>query len=475
MSRLARTIAKYLPHRPAPQGAAWHRQARPQLEALEDRNLLAAGTTGTISGVAFADANANGVRDANEAALPGVPLTLTGTTAQGTPAAATATTNANGGYQFLNVLPGTYEITGGPVSFLQGNNAGSTGGSAGTTVVSGITLGSGQSLTEDVAFRGLAAQAVTLKMFLASTKASDFPALPAGSGQGFVNSRANSPPFVSNPIAAVAVAANASPTRLDLAGNFSDPDLGDSTVTLNTNDGPISIELFDKQAPRTVANFLNYVTSGRYDNSIFHRLVSNFVLQGGGFTLGSNGTATTLTPIQADPAVQNEFGISNTQGTLAMAKLGSDPNSATDQFFFNLANNSSNLDNQNGGFTVFGKIVGPADQAVLNFLAATPITTNQQSPFDSIPLNNYTGTNFPSDANAGNFLVIQNAVVVSRPEMLTYSVVGNTNPSLVTTAVANERLTLTYAPGQTGSSVITVQATDTFGATVQTSFTVTVG
>ena len=66
-------------------------------------------------------------------------------------------------------------------------------------------------------------------------------------------------------------------------------------------------------------------------------------------------------------------------------------------------------------------------------------------------------------------------VVDSRPEMLTYSVVGNTNPALVTPAVNNERLTLNYTPGLTGSAVITVQATDTFGASVQTSFTVTVG
>jgi cyclophilin family peptidyl-prolyl cis-trans isomerase len=246
-------------------------------------------------------------------------------------------------------------------------------------------------------------------------------------------------------------------------------------VTFNTNQGPITVELFDKQAPRTVANFFNYITSGRYDNSIFHRLVSNFVLQGGGFTFTSDGATTSLPAIPTDPAVKNEFGISNTQGTLAMAKVGNDPNSATDQFFFNLANNSSNLDNQNGGFTVFGKVAGPADQAELNFLAQTPVQTNHASPFDSIPLNNYTGTNFPSDATAANFLVIQNVTVDSRPEFLTYSVIGNTNPGLVTAAVSNERLTLNYTMGQTGSAVITVRATDTFGATVQTSFNVTVG
>jgi cyclophilin family peptidyl-prolyl cis-trans isomerase len=484
MHRLARTIAKYLPQRRAPRQAAWRRLARPRLEALEDRSLLDAGTTGTISGVAFVDANRDGVREANEAVLSGTPLTLTGTTNQGAPASTSVTTDANGGYQFLNVVPGTYQITGGPVSFLDGINPGSSGAATGTTVVPGLTLGAGQSLSADVAFLGLAPQAVTLQMFLASTTTADFPSLPAGTGQGFVNSRANSPPFVSSPIAAVAVAVNASPTMIDLAGNFSDPDISDTMLTINTSDGPLNIELFDKQAPRTVANFMNYVTSGRFDSSIFHRLVTSptpFVLQGGGFTFSNDGTTTTLTPIPTDPAVQNEHSLSNTQGTLAMALAGTDANSATDEFFINLSNNTS-LDTANargGPFTVFGKIVGPADQAVLNLLASTPMTDQSRgdpnSPFGQVPLNNYTGTNFPSDANASNFLLVQNVVIDSRPEVLTYSVVGNTNPALVTPAVNNERLTLNYTPGLTGSAVITVQATDTFGATVQTSFTVTVG
>ncbi len=460
MRRLARTIAKLLPQAPAARPAA-----RPRLEALEDRNLLAA--TGSISGVAFVDGNGNGARDANEAAVAGATLSLTGMTDQGTPVSASVTTDASGAYQFANVSPGTYQLQTGAVSFLQG----------GGQTIPLPPLTAGQSLTQDVAYRGRTVTSVTLRMFLASTAAADFPSLPAGSGVGFVNSRPNSPPFVSSPIADVAVAANASPTTIDLSGNFSDPDIGDSTITLNTNDGPINVELFDKQAPRTVANFLNYVTSGRYDNSIFHRLVPGFVLQGGGFTFSNDGVNTTLPAIATDPAVQNEPGISNTQGTLAMAKLGNDPNSATDQFFFNLADNSSNLDHQNGGFTVFGKILGPADQAILNQLAATPTQdkSSANSAFSQIPLVNYTGTNFPSDANAGNFLLVSNVVVDSRPESLTYAVVGNTNPALVTAAVNNERLTLTYAPGITGSSVITVQATDSFGATVQTSFNVTVG
>jgi cyclophilin family peptidyl-prolyl cis-trans isomerase len=455
MRRLTRTIAKLFPQAPAARPTA-----RPSLEALEDRNLLAA--TGSISGVVFATG-------ANSATVSGAPLSLTGMTDQGTPVSASVTTDANGNYQFANVAAGTYQLQSGSLSFLQG----------GGQTVALPHLDDGEALTQNLAYGGLTAQSVTLRMFLASTTAADFPSQAAGSGVGFVNSRPNSPPFVSTPIGDVAVAANASPTTLDLAGNFSDPDLGDSTITFNTTDGPVNVELFDKQTPRTVANFLNYVTSGRYDSSIFHRLVTSpDVLQGGGFTFSNDGTTTTLPTIPTDPPVQNEPGISNTQGTLAMAKT-SDPNSATSQFYFNLGDNSQALDNpqNSGGFTVFGKVLGPADLAVLNQLATTQ-TQDKSSvnpAFMNLPLVNYNGTNFPSDAAANNFLLLQNVVVDSRPEALTYSVVNNTNPALVTATINNERLTLTYAPGQTGSAVITVQATDTFGASVQTSFNVTVG
>ena len=234
------------------------------------------------------------------------------------------------------------------------------------------------------------------------------------------------------------------------------------------------MELFDTQAPQTVANFFDYIQSGAYNNSIFHRLVSNFVLQGGGYTF--NATTHTLTPVPTFSPVPNEFGVSNTIGTIAMAKLGGDPNSATSQFFFNLADNSSNLNNQNGGFTVFGKITNFADLGVLGSLANTPVQ-NQGGDFTTIPLNNYTGSNFPTDANLSNFLTIQSVSIVKRTDFLTYSIVSNTNPGLVTASLAtgaNEKLGLQYTAGQTGSATITIQATDSFGASVQSSFQVTV-
>ncbi len=286
--------------------------------------------------------------------------------------------------------------------------------------------------------------------------------------------RQDNAPTVLTPIANVSVPHNSASTTIDLAANFTDPDMTSSIVQFNTSAGPIDVQLFDTQTPQTVANFFDYLQSGAYNNTIFHRLIGGFVLQGGGYTF--NAVNHTLDPIAALPAVPNEFGISNTVGTIAMAKLPNLPNSATDQFFFNLANNAANLDNQNGGFTVFGKILGANDQAMLNTLAGTPVA-NKGGDFSTIPLNNYTGTNFPTDATLGNFVSIQSFSIIKRTEWLTYSIVSNTNPGLVTASLnagANQMLGLQYAQGQSGTATITIQATDRFGQSVNSSFQVTV-
>lgn len=132
-------------------------------------------------------------------------------------------------------------------------------------------------------------------------------------------------------------------------------------VRLDTQAGPIDLQLFDTSAPRTTANFLSYVRSGAYQGSFFHRLVRGFVLQGGGLTWNASaqpplGTVTVSAP------VANEFSSSrsNLRGTVAMAKVDGNPDSATSQWFINLADNAANLDNQNGGFTVFGRVLAPS-------------------------------------------------------------------------------------------------------------------
>ncbi len=176
-------------------------------------------------------------------------------------------------------------------------------------------------------------------------------------------------------------------------------------IEIQTNFGNIEFELLEDSAPRTVENFLTYVESGDYENVIFHRLVDNFVLQGGGFSVANERICDSesclpsdvdadnfreVTPL--DPIV-NEFNVSNTIGTVAMAKLGGDPDSATNQWFINLQDNSGNLDNQNGGFTVFARVVD-----------MTPV--NEIVSFDTINVS----SEFPRGDRRG---AIVNAPVVS--------------------------------------------------------------
>ncbi|WP_199525175.1 peptidylprolyl isomerase [Pseudoalteromonas sp. bablab_jr011] len=132
-----------------------------------------------------------------------------------------------------------------------------------------------------------------------------------------------------------------------------------TVVEMQTDHGTITINLYDQQTPVTVENFLSYVGDGAYDGSVIHRSVDNFVLQGGGFSYDTD-----FKEIETKPAIKNEPELSNVKGTIAMAKQGGNANSATSQWFFNLKDNSANLDVQNGGFTVFGEITADSQQAI---------------------------------------------------------------------------------------------------------------
>lgn len=159
----------------------------------------------------------------------------------------------------------------------------------------------------------------------------------------------------------------------------------DSVVRFDTTLGSFDVQLFNDLTPQTVANFLQYVNSGEYDNTLIHRSVPGFVVQGGGYN------ADTLDHIPTFAPVVNEFfpENSNTRGKIAMAKLGGDPDSATSEFFFNLADNSNNLDNQNGGFTSFGIVLGNG-MDVVDKIAAVPVEdrTDVDPVFNEIPLIN---------------------------------------------------------------------------------------
>jgi cyclophilin family peptidyl-prolyl cis-trans isomerase len=153
---------------------------------------------------------------------------------------------------------------------------------------------------------------------------------------------------------------------------------------METPFGELEIELFAEQTPQTVANFLTYVNSGAYADSFIHRSVRDFIIQGGGFTWENDTTVA----IPTNPPVINEPGILNTRGTIAMAKLGGDPNSATSQWFINVEDNPS-LDSSNGGFTVFGRVIGDG-MAIVDQINNLQIW-NAGSPFGEIPLIDYPG------------------------------------------------------------------------------------
>jgi cyclophilin family peptidyl-prolyl cis-trans isomerase len=153
------------------------------------------------------------------------------------------------------------------------------------------------------------------------------------------------------------------------AGAACPPDPGGHPVVqVETSLGELCLRLLGDAAPATVANFLGYVGRGDYDGSFFHRLVPGFVLQGGGFRF-DNGSGL-YQPIPQRPPVVNEPGVSNRRGTVAMAKLEGQPDSATKEWFVNLADNSANLDVQNGGFTVFAVVEGGLP--VADAIAALP-------------------------------------------------------------------------------------------------------
>jgi cyclophilin family peptidyl-prolyl cis-trans isomerase len=142
-------------------------------------------------------------------------------------------------------------------------------------------------------------------------------------------------------------------------------------VTLTTSKGPITIELDSENAPISTENFLAYADAGEYDGTIFHRVIDGFMIQGGAFTPdmkqreGSRG------------GIKNEWqnGLSNTRGTVAMARLGNQPDSATNQFFINVSDNDFLDQPRDGaGYAVFGKVTEGLD--VIDEIRGVP-TTNK--------------------------------------------------------------------------------------------------
>ena len=149
-------------------------------------------------------------------------------------------------------------------------------------------------------------------------------------------------------------------------------------VTIITNQGEIEVQLYDEKAPKTVENFKDYANAGFYNGTIFHRVIPNFMIQGGGFEPGMVKKATNAPVVnEAQPFIPNK------RGTLAMARTN-DPNSATSQFFINVVNNNFlNKSAAQAGYAVFGEVIKGME--VVDAIAN--VKTGRKGPYGDVPAN----------------------------------------------------------------------------------------
>ncbi|MDR3621666.1 MAG: peptidylprolyl isomerase [Paludisphaera borealis] len=266
------------------------------------------------------------------------------------------------------------------------------------------------------------------------------------------------------PLPDMNVATGAAAAPVNLGSYFNDPSATPNFAIFDTTLGTIPVLLTPGTTPKTVANFQNYVNKGAYTNSVVHRSVPGFIWQAGGFQLSSKPD---IAATPTDAPVQNEYGASNVRGTIAMAKLGSDPNSATSQFFFNESDaNASNLNNQNGGFTVFGHVVGASGLAVMDAIAAVPVPSPgpMSSPLDSAPLQNYkTG----AVVQSSNLILIKSVTTADEA----FSAQSNA-PGVASASLQGNNLIVT--PLAAGTAKITVTGYGSDGVAATQTFSVTV-
>lgn len=228
------------------------------------------------------------------------------------------------------------------------------------------------------------------------------------------------------------------------------------------------MELYPSFAPETVANFLAYVNDGAYENTLIHRSAkyqdgTPFVIQTGGYTANSS-----LSPIAEFPSIPNEFSLRNIRGSVAMALVGSDSNSATSQWFINLSDNTLNLDDTNAAgnppFTVFAHVLGNGMSNIVDRIASLPWYTD--GTFTELPLQGVA----PGQSN----LLLSNLVAITRIATLPYFTVS-ADSSAYTSSISGTNLIITYTGGTNPPSVpvwITAVATDTNGLTTNSPFRV---
>jgi peptidyl-prolyl cis-trans isomerase A (cyclophilin A) len=192
------------------------------------------------------------------------------------------------------------------------------------------------------------------------------------------------------------------------------PASADTIVTFTTNLGTFDVQLYDTQAPTTVANFLSYVNAGSYTNSIFHRSTTYNpadiqIVQGGGFVL--NGFQ--IDPIATAAPIALEAGLPNLKGTIAMARTAA-PNSATSQWFFNVTDNLA-LDPSpgNDGYAVFGAVIGGGISVIeaIGALTVYDVSGDLGPTFSELPL-------LANTLEPQNFVMVNSIVAVPEPGTL---------------------------------------------------------
>ena len=272
------------------------------------------------------------------------------------------------------------------------------------------------------------------------------------------------------------------PVALNLNNVFGTEAIDDQVVRFTSQSFAVGVSMvvdmamFSNRTPVTRTNFLKYVADGSYTNSFVHRSVPGFVIQGGASRIVNSN----IVSVSTYPPIVNEFGVSNTLGTVSMAKLGGDPNSATSQWFVSLGANSTILDPQNGGFTVFGRVTKDTFGNAQTF--GNPV---------EFPISNYGGiytdlplykTHVASILYVSEFILFTTVALAPLPvgqageiATLTYTVVSNSNPTLATASIQSPAtLNLVPLAAQTGAAIIIVRATDSVGNTVDNSFNLNV-
>jgi peptidyl-prolyl cis-trans isomerase B (cyclophilin B) len=316
---------------------------------------------------------------------------------------------------------------------------------------------------------------------------------------------------VNTPISDASTTRGATPTFINLNNRYTD-NWVTSVVRFVTNSGNMDIALFGGAAPNTVANFLNYVTTGAYNNTIFHReqeVAANGIgiLQGGGFHVpaatyvdpfpASGGEIPQ--PVATNAAINLEHPTGNTRGTIAMARTTA-INSANSQFFFNTANNSAALDDPtpgtpDAGYSVFGQLTA-ASLAILDALAAYQNSSFQADfesggnggSFGNLPLhkapvnhNDGSGTYVDLPVAPSDYLQITSATVLADSNV--DAVANNfyrsieiisSNPNIATGAVVGGSLVITPNSTLLGTTTISVRITGLDGTVVTDSFDFTV-